>query len=102
MVRHIILWKLKDNLSESEKTAIKADAKAGLEALNGNIPGLTSISVHIDGLNTSNADMMLESSFENVESLKDYSQNPLHVEVANTKIRPFISDRVCLDFESEK
>ena len=40
MVKHIILWKLKESLSENEKAQAKKNAKAALEALQGKIPGL--------------------------------------------------------------
>ena len=43
MVKHVILWQLKDSFTEEEKTEIKADIKAGLEGLAGQIPGLLSI-----------------------------------------------------------
>ena len=33
MVKHIILWQLKDELSDAEKAAVKAGIKEGLEAL---------------------------------------------------------------------
>ena len=35
MVKHIILWQLKDELSDAEKVEIKAGIKAGLEGLAG-------------------------------------------------------------------
>ena len=40
MVKHIILWQLKDELSAAEKAEIKANIKTGLEGLAGQIPGL--------------------------------------------------------------
>ena len=39
MVKHIILWQLKDELSAAEKAEIKANIKTGLEGLAGQIPG---------------------------------------------------------------
>ena len=39
MVKHIILWQLKDEYSEEEKKQIKAGIKEGLEGLMGKIPG---------------------------------------------------------------
>ena len=39
MVKHIILWQLKDEYSDAEKADIKAGIKAGLEGLAGQIPG---------------------------------------------------------------
>ena len=99
MIRHIILWKLKDEYTFEEKTRIKQGMKEGLEGLEGRIPGLLSITVHINGLESSNADAMLESAFESVDALKNYAVNPLHVEVADTRVRPYTAERKCLDFE---
>ena len=99
MVKHIILWQLKDELSDAEKAVVKAEAKAGLESLAGKIPGLVDIRVNINALPSSNADMMLDTTFETAEALKDYSTHPEHVAVANSKVRPFYKNRVCLDFE---
>ncbi|MBQ7930215.1 MAG: Dabb family protein, partial [Clostridia bacterium] len=82
MVKHIILWKLKESLTEEEKTAARAEAKRRLEALNGKIDGMISLKVVTDRLPSSNADMMLDSEFETVEALAGYQSNPLHVEAA--------------------
>lgn len=99
MVKHIILWNLKDEFSTEEKEAIKAGIKTGLEGLKGQVPGLLEIAVHTNGLPSSNADLMLDSSFENEEALKGYAVHSAHVEVADTKVRPFTKTRTCLDFE---
>lgn len=100
MVRHVILWKLKEELSADEKKAVKGGIKAGLEGLKGVVPGLVSIQVMTEGLASSNADVMLDSSFEDEAALKGYAVHPAHVEVANTKVRPFAQIRLCLDFEA--
>ncbi len=55
MVKHVILWTLKDEFSEDEKANIKAGIKEGLESLKGKIPGLVEIKVNINGLSSSNA-----------------------------------------------
>ena len=70
MVKHVILWQLKDELSAEEKSAVKAGIKEGLESLSGKIP-----------------------------ALKGYSTHPAHVAVANSKVRPYYKNRVCLDYE---
>ena len=99
MVKHVILWQLKDELSDTEKTAIKAGIKEGLEGLAGQIPGLVDIRVNIDALPSSNADLMLDTTFETAEALKSYSTHPAHVAVAHSKVRPYSKNRVCLDYE---
>ena len=45
MVKHIILWKLREDLSEEEKVSVRAGIKAGLEGLKGQVPGLVDIHV---------------------------------------------------------
>lgn len=97
MVKHIILWKLKDEMTAEEKTAAKAEAKKRLENLNGKIDGLVSLKVVTDSLDTSNADMMLDSTFTTAEALAGYQVNPLHVEAAGY-VRSVVSQRLCLDF----
>lgn len=99
MVKHVILWNLKDSYSDAEKNEIKAEIKASIEGLAGKIPGLLDIKVYTEGLKTSNADLMLDSSFESEEALAVYANHPLHVEVADTKVRPYTAKRSCLDFE---
>ena len=99
MVRHVIVWTLKDEYSDSEKEQIKAGIREGLEGLSGKIPGLVEIKVNTDKLASSSGDAMLDSLFENEEALKNYSSNPLHVEVANTKVRPNVKIRSSFDYE---
>ena len=99
MVKHIILWTLKDSLSEEEKIQIKKSIKEGLESLQGVVPGLTDIKVQIDGrLSSSNADLMLECTLESEEALKGYAVHSAHVAISNSRVRPFTAIRSCLDF----
>jgi len=99
VIKHVILWTLKEEFSKEQKDIILAEMKASLEGLAGKIPGLLDIRVYTNGLPSSNADVMLDSSFENEEALKNYAVHPTHVEVADTKVRPFTATRSCLDFE---
>lgn len=99
MIKHVIIWTLKEEFSGEEKEKIKLGIKTGLEGLAGVIPGLVDIKVNINGLESSNADVMLDSTFEDVESLKGYAVNPAHVKVADENVRPYTAIRSCLDFE---
>ncbi len=100
MVKHVILWKLDEKLSESEKEQVKTDAKLELEALVGKIPGLLSMKIEIGRLESSNADMMLDSTLEDEDALKVYKEHPEHVRVANGFVRPYTVQRLCLDFNT--
>lgn len=99
MVRHVILWQLKEEYNDEEKRKIKAGIKEGLEGLVGKVPGLVEVHVHTEGLASSNADLMLDAVLENEEALKGYAVHPEHVAIANSKVRPYTMSRTCLDFE---
>jgi len=102
MVKHIILWTLRPELSVEEKRERALAIKQGLEGLKGQVPGLVDIHVQIDGrLETSNADIMLDSTLESFDALKAYAVHPAHVNVADTLVRPFTAVRSCLDFECD-
>ena len=98
MVKHIILWTLKDSLSAEEKGTVKAGIKAGLEGLKGQVPGIVDIRVETKGLPSSNADVMLDSTFTDYDALKAYAVHPAHVAVADTKVRPYTAVRSCFDY----
>ena len=99
MIKHIIIWTLKDTLSEEEKRSVKINAKNNLEALVGKIEGLIDLKVEIDFLPTSNGEMMLYSTFESIDALKAYSTHPEHQSAANEFVRPYTASRSCVDFE---
>jgi len=100
MVKHIILWKLREDLTETEKESVKAGIKEGLEGLVGKVPGLIDVKVNISGrLASSNCDVMLDSTLESPEALKAYATHPAHVAVADGKVRPYTCLRTCLDWE---
>ena len=96
MVKHIILWKLKEEYNTKE---VKDGIQAGLTALVGVVPGLLEAQVHTQALPTSNADVMLYSVFTDAAALAAYAVHPAHVEVADTKVRPYTQTRSCIDFE---
>lgn len=96
MVKHVILWQLKDDVAD--KAAVKAGIKVGLEGLKGVVPGLLEVVVRTEGLASSNADVMLDTTLESEEALKGYAVHPAHVQVANEKVRPFTKTRLCLDY----
>ena len=99
MVKHVILWQLKDELQGETGIPVKAGIKAGLEGLAGQIPGLIDIKVNCNGLSSSNADVMLDSTFTDFDALKAYAVHPAHVAVADSAVRPYTKTRLCLDFE---
>lgn len=99
MVKHIILWTLKEEYTDAQKAEIRAGIKEGLEGLKGQIPGMIDISVRTEYLPSSTVDVMLDTTFENAETLAAYATHPKHVAVADSKVRPYTANRACMDFE---
>lgn len=95
MVKHIILWNFKDNRgSEKDKYKIKV----GLESLIDKIPGIVNIKVIDTPILGSNADIMLDSTFETEEALENYQVHEEHIKVA-TFVRSVTCNRRCMDYE---
>ena len=92
MVRHVVMWKLKEASEERSATI-----KKGLEELNGKIPGLVSLEVGIDKNNLDS--VVLISVHESWEALAAYAKHPLHVAAADTYVRPFTAARQSVDCE---
>lgn len=98
MVKHIIVWKLKEEYNTAE---IKCGIKQNLEELLGVVPGLLEIKVEVNPLSSSNADVMLYSVLEDENALKDYAVHPAHVKAADTYVRPYTEIRSCFDYEEQ-
>lgn len=97
MVRHIVIWKLKEELTGERLALVKQNAKEALEGLLGQIPGLLSAAVAVDGLATSTGDMMLDTAFTDEAALLAYQKHPLHQAAADTYVRPYTHARMSMD-----
>ena len=97
MVKHMIIWKFKEEIPNKE--AQKAAIKEALEGLVGKIEGLLSMTIHTAPLPSSNGDLMMDSVFESEKALLAYRDHPLHVEIADTLVHPFMASRLALDYE---
>ena len=92
MVKHIVAYKLKEDVNKTEAVEIIRDA---LEPLVGKIPGLLHLEVRacFQGM-----DYALYSEFESKQMLESYAVHPLHLE-AKGKFHHFIATRVAADYE---
>ena len=98
MVKHIVLFKLKETLSAAEKADIMNRFKAAIEALPATIPFIRDIHV---GLNENPAevwDICLGSSFDTLDDVKFYATHPEHV-AAGKLIADVKENRACVDYE---
>ncbi len=99
MVKHIVMWKLKESAHGNSKEVNAMMIKEKLEALNGRIGGLIRLEVGIDFSRTdSSFDVVLYSEFATSRDLDNYQGHPEH-----KAVMPFImearSDRRVVDYE---
>lgn len=80
MIKHIVMWKLKEFSEGRSKAENIQIMKSMLEALNGKIPGLEKLEV---GLNISSSemgfDLVLYSEFKDEQALETYQNHPEHL-----------------------
>ena len=98
MVKHIVLFKLKDEVPEDGKLVVMNKFKEAIEALPAVIPVIRKIEV---GLNTNPGEtwhIALYSEFDNLDDVKFYATHPLHV-AAGKIIAEAKESRACVDYE---
>lgn len=98
MLKHIVLFKLKQIAEGASKEENAQRLKAELEALTSSIPQLKQMEVGINCIPSEAAyDVSIYATFENEADLGIYLKHPAHVRVAEfvTKIR---DSRVVVDY----
>lgn len=93
MVRHIVMW----NLKEENKEANAAEIKRALENLNGRIEGLIKLEVN-RGYNAKGFDLCLYSEFVSPEAVLFYRDHPLH-KACQQIVHAAMTERVVCDCE---
>jgi hypothetical protein len=98
MLKHIVMWKLKDHAEGKSKDENAAVMKGMLESLQKKIPEIESLEVGIN-IDPSGAayDIVLYSEFMDEASLSVYQEHPEHLKVAEfvAKIR---EERAVVDY----
>ncbi len=99
MIKHIVMWRLKEKASGAAKEENARAMKARLEALPEGIPEIRHLEV---GLNIKDseraADVVLCSEFDSVQDLATYSKHPAHQEVV-AFVREIVSETRVVDYE---
>lgn len=90
MIRHIVIWKLKDEHLGKKKDTLVAEMKDRLEALPLQVPGPLQFEVgtHQAAPSEAAGDIILVSSFKTWDALKAYDVHPEHA-----KVKAFVKDR---------
>ncbi len=98
MVKHIVLFKLKDSLPEAEKLEIATKFKSAIEALPAEIPVVRKIEVGVNINPGESFHIALYSEFDSLDDVRFYATHPLHV-AAGKIIAEAKESRSCVDYE---
>lgn len=100
MVRHIVMWKLKDFAEEATRQENAVKMKQMLENLRGKIPGLLKIEVGIDFSATdASGDVVLCSEHTDRAALESYQRHPEHQKCV-AFVKNVVSERRLVDYEN--
>ena len=99
MIRHVVMWKLKDDLTAFEREQLMLEFKLNMSTLGPIVDGIIHIEVIVDILDSSNMDMILVSEFESKEALNQYQDHPKHKD-ATKCLQGMASIRSCVDYSA--
>jgi len=98
MIKHIVMWQLKEHAEGADKAGNAARMKQMIESCRDIVPGILTLEVALaqDGLEAT-CDVVLYSEFASTAALDAYQNHPAHL-----AIKPFIAairqGRQCIDY----
>jgi hypothetical protein len=99
LIKHIVMWKLKEHAEGADKATNGHKMKALLESCSALVPGIGTFEVALaaPGLEAT-YDVVLYTEFADAAALAAYQHHPAHV-----AMKPFIGavrlERQCMDYE---
>ena len=97
MIKHVVIWKIKD---PAQKAAHANAVKRALEALRGHIPGLLNIEVGVDiGYDPQADDVAVYAEFTDRAALSAYQEHALHLN-AKAIVSVLVTGRRAVDWEA--
>ena len=93
MIRHVIMWKFKEEEQENMKKFL-----SGLQALDGVIPEILRMEIGVNCKDGNNFDACLIADFEDFDALERYKNDPRHVAVSSL-CKSIRTARGAVDFE---
>lgn len=98
MIKHIVMWKLKENAEGNSKADNAKIIKRDLEALVGQVDVIRHLEVGINIKEDSqNYDVVLVSDFDNMEDLSKYANDERHLKVVKF-VKKVVEDRIAVDY----
>lgn len=101
MVKHIVMFRFKDDVDENTRKEVANSFRKGILDLKDVIPTIGNIEVGFNINPDEQWNICLNSEFRTLEDVIDYGKNPNHVKVAG-RLKPYIAERCCVDYKTEQ
>lgn len=100
MIKHIVIWTLKETAARTSREDNKLTFKKMLLALKGVVPSLVDIEVGVKGSLSpeNNDDIVLVSTFKSWDDLQAYQVHPEHQKVV-AFAKEVVEKRSAIDYE---
>jgi len=99
MIKHIVIWNLKDEAEGKSKAENIVTMKQLLEDLTSKIPGIVSLEIGLKGSDSpaNNDDIILISEFKTWADLDLYANHPEHLKVVEF-VKKVVEKRSAVDY----
>ena len=100
MVRHIVMWTIRETGSPRGKLEAMAELKSRLLGLKEEIRVIKDLTVHFNSISApqDNFEVILESEFSTWADLETYQKHPAHMAVAEY-LKNIRQSRAAIDYE---
>lgn len=99
MIKHIVMWKLKESAEGNDKEENAKIIKAKIEKLKDQIDIIVDIELGINLVEDPSAyDIVLYSVFKDKDDLDKYATNPMHLEIVDF-VKKVVDSRIVVDYE---
>ena len=98
MVKHIVMWKYKSELSQNEREVLFEKLRKSADDMNGKINGMKYATLMKNVNPDEPHDICLYCEFETYRDVENYQVDPVHIAFKNI-IMGNVYDRVCIDCE---
>ena len=100
MIKHVVMWRLRDSADGASRMDNANTLKAMLDALPASVPGIQSLEVGINAVeDESAADVVLVSAFADQAALDAYQKHPEHLKVAEF-VKQVRTERRVVDYRT--
>ncbi len=98
MVKHVVLFRFRDDVSPETQMQVRERFKADIMALPEKLGFIRSLEVGFNINSSETWDICLSGTFDSLDDVRAYSTYPDH-QAAAAALKPYLAGRSCVDYE---